>query len=465
MGLFDFLRTNRKEVAPKLEQRNKNIYSVGVAGNVLGGQSHKLIEILSDCKDYYTMTEESRRNATDILLTALPHYMDAINKISNFVGCAYPVAESDALERRLRDFAEWEATTYFEKSKKRPIYQGVEGLVKTDIKTTVRYGMSFIQDIFEDEMYKGILLHNPNRFSNHSFDGVTEELVYRPIQGGIYIINENSPYFDSMGYNFYPDSMWGLTLADGGRFFAERLLRIIVARSNAWIWRGNPIMIDTISVDRETAGIFEKEQWDEFNTKVSKMFTKSSNAIKQQDKGKRSYISQTLPGMFSRETKAFGEGINPMTGFVEDANWLIRPLASLTGIPPELLGLFTGGEGFSGEKFRTLYRITKPMIATLRANEKSRLKSRSDTWLESIGERGNFRARNAYKWQFEDQDFLGPKEKAEAQRTTAEAFEKAVNTSINLVSQLDMFPGGKDPEQIVIEMFREMGLGFVVEDM
>ena len=104
------------------------------------------------------------------------------------------------------------------------------------------------------------------------------------------------------------------------------------------------------------------------------------------------------------------------------------------------------------------------MIETIRSMERPQLKARSDTWLESIGERGNFRARNAYKWGFKDQDFLGPKEKAEAQRTTAEAFEKAVNTAINLVSQLDQFPGGKDPEQIV-EMFRQMGLGFVVEDM
>lgn len=382
--------------------------------------AHKLQTLFNDCANYESNNPRDRMKLARLIIRNIPMLQRAVNLTADFVGSVEFYTDNEQLQEVLDKFAT-SVPIRFQDNPDYPYFFGLDNYVKVRVKTALTDGMAFSEEYYSGENmteWEGLVVMKTESF-NFEKDGNRMVLKFYPANGQPITIDPAAPGFDVFGVHFMPGSLWGLSMVDGGQFFAEMLVHMLVARKNAWINHGNPLEMLLFSLSNYSD--FKPKDWELFHEQTDKIAEKLVDGLRNVEKGKRALVDGVLPGDVTMQNTGYGTNSRPLSGFSDDVEMVLRQLAALTGLPIELLGFDTGGDGFSGEKFRVLYRLLRGTIKAIHGLEIPRLKKRCDNYLLAMGYPPAWL--DQYTVGFSEPDFDSEKEVAETDKTIAETIQ------------------------------------------
>jgi len=462
MGILDRIFGKTPQPVAIQEPRKKAIGTM-TTRTFQGQQASKLAKYIGGGVDYTNMTETERRELNTVLFEALPPMRLAAERFADFIGKPKIESASESTEAALNEWLRT-AKIQMENNPARDSFQGIEQLVKVMVQYSFKTGMVFIQDNFEPETqaHRGILIHDSSLFDFAPNNNIYHVLRYRHPLGGVYIVDENSKYWTSFGFNFYPDSLWGVECNRGAEFISRALLKIVKNHADAWGNYGNPIIHDVTGVNLKSQLDMTTDDLDMFKANMKESQDTIVDAYQKKSNGESVIVFTTTGADVTRDVQAYGADFPRMPGFSEDFNTLMPIIALVTGIPPDILGVITQGGGLSGEKFRLALRIMRPFLETVRSQLKPVLKRHALNWLEENGYPAMTRAKDAFEIEFEDQDYLSPEEKAASEKTKAETYKIQLENLMQTASEFGLTLDPNNP--IIARAAKENNLEWLIED-
>jgi len=383
---------------------------------------HKLEELLAGCIDYESQNPRDKMRISTLLIDNIPVLKRAARLQSAFIG---PVVLNTEIQPLKDELEPWMNTVPI-RNPKNLTYEynhGMEQWKHQMVMTTLRKGLAFTEESYtegENGPLDGLIIFDSNRFNTRTTTLGNEKFIYRKLNG-MQVDVEPSRHFSILGFDFMPGSLWGLAMTDGGEFFGEILIHMLVALKNNYIRYGSPVGINLFTLKSDEG--FAPDDYEEFVKRVDDIEEEFMKALNDSETGARSEIFGRLPGEVEYQHKTYGEGLRPMTGMAEDIDLLLRYLSTITGIPIELLGFDTGGDGFSGRKWDIVYQLLlsttnflrmmlRPIIVKILQNRLISINAPA-AWFDEIERAVGF----------DGPDFTNEKEIAETAKLQQEALE------------------------------------------
>lgn len=399
--------------------------------------AHKLQKLIEGSLKYDSNDPRDQMRMARLLIENIPPLKRAVQMQSDFLGGVHFGSDIPQLKDALND---WAAKMPVKNSLNTDysFFQGMTEYTRQMMRNSLTTGMSFSEEFYPEATapLDGIVVFDPANFTFVQ-DGTKQRLLYTSTSG-VQAFVDPSDHFHVFGNTASSSSLWGQSMVSGAEFFGEILIQMLVSLKNNYIRYGSPIGINMFSLKPDatmTTGDFEK-----FVEGVNRMETAFMQALRDSEFGARSEIFGKMPGDVKFEHSTYGQGLNPMTGQAEDIASILRHVAGLTGIPVEMLSFDTGGEGFSGEKWRVLYSVLnvkmqaarlamEPIVTQIARNyiTSNRLPSR---WLD------------AFWVEFESLDFGNDLTEAEVKLKRSEATAKEIQNALSIFMELS--PGSTE---------------------
>jgi len=393
--------------------------------------AHKLQELISGKLNYDSTDPREQMRLAKILIENIPPLKRAVQLQSDFLGSVRFGSDDPKLKDILNKWADTLPV-------KNPLntdysfFKGMTELTRQSMRVALTSGMSFMEELYgERDLMEGVTLFDSNNFT-YQQDGNKQRLVYDQPMGGRYFI-EKSDHFHVFANTFQPGSLWGQTMVSGGEFFAEILIQMLVAVKNNYIRYGSPIGMNVFSLDAKGETMAPQDV-EVFKTAVTDIQANWMKALRGAELGERGEIVASLPGDVKLHHSTYGAGVNASQGQMDDVGAILRHVAGLTGIPVELLSFDTGGEGFSGEKWRVLYSILNVKMETARHTMELIVRQIARNYLISI--KANPRFLDAFWVEFESLDFANDKSQAETELVRAQAIEMNIKNALAVFQEL-----------------------------
>lgn len=423
-------------------------------------KAHQLEELLDDCNPYDKKDPRNLVELNEILIDNLPPLKRAVKVMIDMAGEVSIEAESDAQERALNEISE-QIPVRLDANPEMVFMRGIDAMRNLITRQVLRTGMGFVSNYYGSELstdFDGVVCYDSKRFGINEEFG-TEYFTYssrRTTGGNGYIlkVDMDSDNFHPFGLEWNPSSIWGLSMVDGGAFFGEMIIRKAVARKNLSMRIGSPMGFHLISA--KNTELFDDDAWEAYHERVTDMANAYKKGLQMTERGKRVEMFQSLPADATLQSSWYGAGMKHLDGYVEELDTEMRYLSMVTGIPLELLGFYTGGDGFSGEKFKTLYRMLRGSIKTNQQMQRPGIEDVLFRAGVAEGLPANWIMPGTYEVNFSEPDFMSEKELAEIDKVNAEAMAAHLN---NIGRMFFDFTGGND--EPVEEYKRQFGLDWL----
>lgn len=389
---------------------------------------HEVLRMLEACEvDGESPKAREWVKLSRLLFSHLSIYENALAIHANLVGGVI-VSEKSEISPRTREQVEkfiQECPVLSEMQPEQSDCRGLNVLVAQMVIDVLRDGMAFVQDRFEPEteMPLGVM-----QFDADHFD-------YAPIQSGefdlVYLMNQfprrdekmkriENPFFDVLKIEADRNDPWGVPLIRGGKLLTRIFITILVGIEMQTKRFSNPPSFNLISqTDPQFNGTGTGPEL--FLDAVKRLRELVDAALRLMMKGKPAEVVMSLPGNVKMESKVFGEGFNAFID--DDMLWKIGVLfASVTSVPPALLGIKITGSGLGSEEFSYLWKILLARVRRIREAIRPVILRRIQNHLVSLKVSPAEIA--ALQIEFSDLDMLSEKERAEIRKIEAETEEK-----------------------------------------
>ena len=415
--------------------------------------SHPLVRMIGESMKWDQIANpRSKMEVSRLIIRTFPFIMRAVKMQADFVGkpIVLPKADTGEMGKKVK-------MTLDEFHKTMPIqfvqnpdykwYTGMANLTSMIVKGALMDGMNFFEEMYNGKQFDGVVVYPTERFDMYARD--KRFMLRYTAPGGLSTDVEQSDHFHAFGLSFMPGSLWGLSLTDGGEFFSEMLVQMIIARKNNYTRLGNPPGLNIFTL--ENYENFTDPDFEEYKARVEEGEKKFMEAIYASQNGQSAEVFMKLLGSVKFDNRMYGDGAQGLTGFKDDVEWTARQLSLLTGIPPEFLAFDSGAAGIGADKFRILnglltssvegiQNMVEPIVKRIDRNYLISIKAPSE-WLD------------AFDIGFSEPDINDRKADAETENTRAQALGQHLTNASKLWFEL----GLGDIDQLNA-YFREVGL-------
>ena len=301
-----------------------------------------------------------------VLIYCFPFLRKALVLHSAFLGNIRIVAEDENLKESLEQFIDTVPIVSQQNPEWRQHYFGLNNFVKMLLATALEDGLSFAEEVYDDENGPLVALM-PIPSEKFDFvkkawrgadasaeEGAKSILVYTSYTGKQTEV-EPSEHFYLFGVRFKPGSMWGLQMTDGGQFFGEFLVRILVSRMKLHSRFGNPPSIDTFIL-KDPEKLVESDIL-RFIAEADSVHEDLVAAQQAGEQGKSAAVVAKMVGNVEHKHEMYGTDAVKSTDFIAEYEAIAKQLALVTDMPPEFLGFDTTGGGLGDAKFNVLNGI------------------------------------------------------------------------------------------------------------
>lgn len=411
-----------------------NQITKGYAGSAYGA-GHPLLTSLSSWYQDGTgfISDPAEKMAVyNTISSILPFVSKAEQLHADWLGRVVVQSDSDPqLAQKLQDYLN-RLPVYNEYGLR--LNDGVNEYAGAMLQTMLRYGMAFGR---QSSTVAGgdnrLHIYSPMDFGYQQEQLDRYVLEWQPPVGGIYRVDEANPDWFTLRRKYLAGHNWGIPMMYGGEFYAELLIRTLIARKSAHVRLGNPPSLNILSFD-EATNMLPADQ-EALKVRVDDLRTKWESAMRYSDEtGKPVEIFQTFPTSVKFDHKMFGEGITGLTNLPQEIDHYTRSLMQYCMIPLDLLDESSGSAGIGSDKYRILNGILtttiarhqgllKPVIDRVVINALIALKVNPSMW-------------NRIEWEFEETDLSDEKAVAEIEKLKAETdavrLANAVEIALNI---------------------------------
>lgn len=345
--------------------------------------------------------------------------------------------------------------------------KGLASFVAQVIPATMRDGSQFFRLMQEPTTARinrapieGIRLFDSMLFEYVQDPANLERLILRYASPTNVIDIAKDDGYGELHFDKSPDFAWGLPIAYGTEFFAERFVRALIAYVNGHIRKGDPIGITLIGFapqqDKSIGAVAGKQAAADMNLMKETVTTVHSNhkqAIERQRlTGQPQDQIISLPGDVTMLSTYYGAGIDLPPNFEQLNNALTNDIARGLKTPFSFLGLSSGASGgFSGE----LFKLHKEAMNLTAHDERRLLEMNCIRVINSrvLAASGIIDTPDAYVLDWETLDLDDDLLEAEAQKAKAEAvgLELANITTISTA-----LSGVNDPDKALNDYLEEI---------
>lgn len=413
-------------------------------GTVRAQKAHPVQALLGKHLDSKTWDDpRSQMAISRILIWCLPFLRKALVLHAAFLGNIRILAEDETLKQVLEDFVKKMPIIFQDNPEWRQHFFGLNNFAKMLLATALSDGLAFSEEVYDDDSgpMAGMMVIPSDKFEfkPRSFKGVDTTdgkpanvkmvLIYTAYTGRQTEVRP-SPHFYVFGTRFRPGAMWGIQMTDGGQFFGEFLVRILVSRMKLHSRFGNPPSIDTfILKDAEKLQPADIERFLNEADLVHEDIVSSQQAS---DQGKSAAIVARMVGNVEHKHEMYGTEATASADFTGEYDTIAKQLALVTDMPTEFLGFDSTGGGLGDAKFNVLNGITgsitedhreliTPVLVRIITNYLISIKAPS-AWLDG------------FELGWDELDTNDAKILAETDLKLAEAFAKHLDNIMTLVS-------------------------------
>lgn len=254
---------------------------------------------------------------------------------------------------------------------------------------------------------------------------------------------------------------WGLPIAYGAEFFAERFVRALIAYVNGHIRKGDPIGVTLIGyappADKTIGNAAGKQSAANEKLMAETVATVSEShkaAIERQRlTGQPQDQIISLPGDVTMLSNYYGSGVELPPNFEQLNNALESGIARSLKTPFSFLGITQGASGgFSGE----LFKLQKESMRLVAKGERELLEKNCIRVINSrvLAANGIIDTPEAYELDWETLDLDDDLLEAQAQKAKAEAVGLEL---LNITTISTALSGVKDPVAALNDYMEEIG--------
>lgn len=338
-------------------------------GTVKTNRLHPVQALLGKHLDSKTWDDPRAQMAVSrVLIWCLPFLRKALVLHAAFLGNIKIMAEDENLKEALEDFVKTMPIIFQSNPEWRQHFFGLNNFAKMLLGTALSDGLAFAEEVYDDDLkpLSGMMVIPSDKFEfkPRTFKGVDAEgqttgikmvLVYTSSTGRQTEV-QPSQHFYVFGTRFRPGAMWGLQMTEGGQFFGEFLIRILVSRLKLHSRFGNPPSIDTFVLkDAEKLQEADVQRFLDETDKVHEDIVLSQQASEQ---GKSAAIVARMVGNVEHKHEMYGSEATASADFTDEYDTIAKQLALVTDMPTEFLGFDTTGGGLGDAKFNVLNGIT-----------------------------------------------------------------------------------------------------------
>ncbi|NIV12900.1 MAG: hypothetical protein GWN62_16950 [Aliifodinibius sp.] len=344
--------------------------SFGASSYTSHATEHQIITLINDCNKSLkknkaeTVAGDPRPKLAvyRAIAWAFPFVDRAISIHADFMGAPRIETDNDQLKARIKKF--WtdfkisgEMKSEFDTDRTMQLF------ARELLKSTLRDGLQ----PYEIEG-KGKMVDGARLFDAAQYDFVKDDKkdIYNLIringdgQGKNKIVR-NTDRFNLCKLNRSTRFLWGLPLIYNAEFYAEMLLRVMIARRDSHIRLGNPPSITTVGYDLPK-DIMDKDL-------QAKILTDVKDRVKDTIDGYKSALARMYhtgrpedmvlmtPGGLRIDSKMFGQGAPGIQGYPDEYELYALQIALTTDVPVEFLGIRGASAGLGSDFFRVMKEI------------------------------------------------------------------------------------------------------------
>lgn len=389
----------------------------------IAGKQDKIFSVFEKCGlDYDKIDPYTQMRLSRLMYSIFPFTKKAINDIAGMVGNIQIVG--DIPEDKLTDLNQLALTLPIlsEYDWEKPHEKGFNNLVKRIARTALRDGMAFIETREDNGQYIGELIYNSENFSFDRYDNNPYKLTYQQNQ----YPDLETGMFKYIGYDFTNEHPFASPLLSGGGFFTHILISILVAIKNTNMRKGAPVELGILAVKESDDLKGDKVAQDKFKAAVNDINTELQEAAKYQLDGTPYTIVGKMPVDVNLLTYAFG--VESVKEIDNNILWTILvQLMNLLEVPAEFFGMVLGSSGFSGDRFKIMYKIWGSKIDDLREKISPIIKQIITDFFLSQGV--DARVVQKVQFEFKTPKITDEKEIAETGKINAEADKIKLETA------------------------------------
>lgn len=430
---------------------------IGFIGDTYGTISTNTMDIVSmlgkylDAENY----DDPRANliASRLLTWALPYIGYAIRLHATFIGALTVNTEDDALRMELENFID---TVPIVQQANPDIIsmRGLDALVNLFIRTAMRDGMAFAEEIFENRkpgVNKIMVLPSEKFRFVQTAQGNREDLVHTRIDGTTVTIKPSS-HFHQWGYRFNIGPLWGCQINDGGILFGEAILQLLIARIKLHKRFADPVFLDILTWGGDSVKNPDDIAW--FKNESQAMQSRIVQGMRASEKGRSAAVTAAFMGDVQHSHQLLGDGAQGSGKWVEEVQLLMKMHAMSTDIPVRLLG-FDSTTGLGSERDAIENGILGGTVESLRKQTMAFVKVICDNHLIEMGY--NPAVVKTYKLFYRELDTNDAKIMAETSKMIAETFK------LHLDNLLTMFSNGMAEEDQIMAYLERHDLQEVID--
>jgi len=342
-----------------------------------------LLDLLLECNEGANIKTNPRSRLTlyEAVDYAFPLFERARKIKADFMGTLTIESDDKSLNTLLNDFND---TLQIKTISNLPFdfNRGGSDLAKIYLQTGQLTGMTFGEMLRDDtsEVITGLKIAPSYLFTFQRFNG-TAQLMMQTDGGIMPITPDNNLVIYRNG--FLSDWDWGKPMTYGCEYFADMMLRTIIARKDTHTRIANPPSFNILSADQEELQN-NPELVRLFEEKATQWKNEWAGAIKRmQTKGKASDILLTLPGKVTFTSTMFGQGATGLQDFGGDFDRYFNQLALRTDVPGILLGIEQAA-GLGIDHFKVAKQMLQVGAKTDQENIGVKMRQVFDAFLMSI---------------------------------------------------------------------------------
>lgn len=321
------------------------------------GAQHPIVKMLGKHFDPRSYDDPRSNMVTSrILVWSLPFLRRALELHAEFIGNIAIETNIKPLREALETFIR-EVPIVNQANPEWKLYRGLNNFLRMMVMSALEDGLSFGEEMYEvgTDGIAGLMAIPSDKFCfKKKGIGDLEVLQFKATNGRIVEI-QPSDHFHVWGAAFRPGALWGLPMIEGGYFFGEFLVKVLVARLKLHSRFGNPPSIDTFIL-KDSEG-FQDEDYKEFVNRTDEVQQKLVEAQRASEEGQSASVVARMGGDIQHTHALYGDGATGVGSFDREYELLSKQCALITKIPVEFLGFGSGGGGIGSDKFVILNGI------------------------------------------------------------------------------------------------------------
>lgn len=409
-------------------EQKKHIGNWGRSSYTTSVNEHAIINLINECNSNKRAGKKiagdprAKLEIYRALDWAFPFISRAINIHADFMGRPIVETENEALKAQIESF--WNSFYVCGELKSDfDLDKGMELFARDLLKQTLRDGLQpYKIEVADDgKTINGARLHDSAKFD---FEWNESSNMYQLRYTNAKLPIKPNDFFQICKVSRSSQFLWGIPLTYNTEFYAETLLRVMIARRDSHIRVGNPPSFTTLSYDLPD-NIHDKDLqsslMDLASDKADQVMDGYKSALSRMyETGRPEDMVMMLPGKMKLDTKMFGQGAQGINNYSQEYELYALQIAMSTDVPVEFLGMRGASAGLGTDFFRVMKEMLTQRKRTNQHIIGTHVKHITDLYLISINANSN--AMNQYTIGWDEPDISDEKMAAETDKFEAEAF-------------------------------------------